>query len=113
MSELHQQSCQPIAKDGTPFDKQQISDYMQQIPGWAQTKRNHNSPQRIQRKFTFKDYYQTIAFVNAVAWIVQQNDHHPDMQIGYNDCMVTFTTHSVNGLTINDFICAAKINTLL
>ena len=113
MSELHQQSCQPIAKDDNPLDKQQISDYLQKTPGWNQTGSNQNDSQQIQRKFTFKDYYQTIAFVNAVAWIVQQNDHHPDMQIGYNNCIITFTTHSVNGLTINDFICAAKINNLL
>ena len=108
MIELYQQSCLPIGKDSAPLNKQQINDYLEQIPGWEQ-----NTPEQIQRKFTFKDYYQTIAFINAVAWIAQQNDHHPDMHIGYNDCIVTFTTHTVNGLTINDFICAEKINKLL
>lgn len=108
MSELSQQSCSPVNKDSSPLSEQQINDYLQQIPGW-----NQSGPQHIQRTFTFKDYYQTIAFVNAVAWIVHQDDHHPDIQVSYNKCIVTFSTHSVNGLTVNDFICAAKINQLL
>ena len=66
----------------------------------------------IQRIFKFKDYHQTIAFVNAVAWIANQQDHHPDMNVSYNRCTVTYSTHSVGGLSRNDFICAARINQL-
>ena len=108
MSELHQQQCSPVNKDSDTLNAQQIKDYLQQIIDWKIT-----TQQEIQRTFTFKDYYHTIAFVNAVAWIAQQDDHHPDMQVSYKNCIVTFTTHAVNGLTINDFICAAKINKLL
>jgi 4a-hydroxytetrahydrobiopterin dehydratase len=67
----------------------------------------------IQRSYPFKDYYQTIAFVNAVAWIAHQEDHHPEIEVGYNRCRVRFSTHSVGGLSENDFICAAKIDALL
>ena len=69
--------------------------------------------QTITRKVAFKNYYQTMAFANSVAWIAHQNDHHPDMTITYRHCQLCFTTHSVGGLSINDFICAAKIDALL
>jgi 4a-hydroxytetrahydrobiopterin dehydratase len=67
----------------------------------------------ISRRFEFKNYYQTIAFANSVAWIAHSQDHHPDMTITYKHCNVDYSTHSVNGLSINDFICAARIDALL
>lgn len=66
----------------------------------------------LQREFHFRDYYQTLAFVNAVAWIAHQQDHHPQLVVSYNRCRVSFTTHAVDGLSINDFICAARIDQL-
>ena len=69
--------------------------------------------QSIRRSFRFKNYYQTIAFVNALAWIAHQEDHHPDLEVGYNRCVVNLSTHSVGGLSENDFICAARIDTLV
>ncbi|TCK17903.1 pterin-4-alpha-carbinolamine dehydratase [Thiogranum longum] len=66
----------------------------------------------IRRSFRFDNYYRTVAFVNAVAWVVHREDHHPDLEVGYNRCMVSFTTHSVAGLSENDFICAARIDAL-
>lgn len=69
--------------------------------------------QTITRKVELKNYYQAMAFANSVAWIAHQNDHHPDMTITYRHCLLGFTTHSVGGLSINDFICAAKIDALL
>jgi 4a-hydroxytetrahydrobiopterin dehydratase len=54
-----------------------------------------------------------MAFANSCAWIAHQNDHHPDMTVTYRHCHLCFTTHSVNGLSINDFICAAKVDVLL
>jgi len=107
MSELHQQPCSPVNKDSGTLNAQQIKDYLQQITHW-----NITTEQEIQRTFTFNDYDQTIAFVNTVASIAQQEDHHPELQVSYKNCIVTFTTHAVNGLTLNDFICAAKINKL-
>jgi 4a-hydroxytetrahydrobiopterin dehydratase len=68
--------------------------------------------QLLSRQFEFKNYYQTMAFANAVAWIAHQQDHHPDMTISYRHCHIFYTTHSVKGLSINDFICAARIDAL-
>jgi 4a-hydroxytetrahydrobiopterin dehydratase len=67
----------------------------------------------IRRTFTFKNYYQTIAFVNALAWVAHGEDHHPDLAVGYNRCAVTYSTHSVGGLSENDFICAARVDALV
>jgi len=67
----------------------------------------------ISRSFKFKNYYETMAFVNALAWIAHREDHHPDLQVGYNRVLVRFSTHSIGGLSENDFICAAKIDALL
>jgi 4a-hydroxytetrahydrobiopterin dehydratase len=69
--------------------------------------------QTISRRFEFKNYYQTIAFANSVAWIAHSQDHHPDMTVTYKHCTVSYTTHSVDGLSINDFICAARIDALM
>lgn len=67
----------------------------------------------ISRGFKFKNYYQTIAFVNALAWVSHQEDHHPDLEVGYSRCLVRYSTHAIGGLSENDFICAAKIDALI
>ena len=67
----------------------------------------------LSREFSFKNYYQTIAFVNSLAWIAHAEDHHPDLEVSYNRCLVKYATHSIGGLSENDFICAAKIDALL
>lgn len=67
----------------------------------------------IQATFDFKNFFESMAFANAVAWIANREDHHPDLKIGYKYCHVTYTTHSAKGLTENDFICAAKIDELV
>ena len=66
----------------------------------------------IEKTFQFGDYHHTLAFVNAVAWIAHREDHHPDIAFGYNRCKVRFNTHSVDGISLNDFICAAKVDAL-
>ena len=67
----------------------------------------------ISKTYSFKDYYQTIAFVNAIAWIAHREDHHPDLAVSYNACRVDYSTHSAGGLTEKDFICAALVDALL
>jgi len=67
----------------------------------------------ISRLFEFAGYNQTIGFVNAVAWIANMEGHHPDLEVGYQRCLVRWWTHAVGGLTENDFICAAKIDRLV
>ena len=66
----------------------------------------------IIRTFTFKNYNETMAFVNASAWISHREDHHPDIGLHYNRCVVHYSTHDAGGITLNDFICAAKLDQL-
>jgi 4a-hydroxytetrahydrobiopterin dehydratase len=66
----------------------------------------------VQRSYKFKDFYRTMSFVNAVAYIANSEDHHPDLEVGYDYCRVTFATHAIGGLSQNDFICAAKLDQL-
>jgi 4a-hydroxytetrahydrobiopterin dehydratase len=66
----------------------------------------------LKRSFKFKDFHRTMSFVNAVAHIANAEDHHPDLEVGYDYCRVTFATHSIGGLSHNDFICAAKVDRL-
>lgn len=67
----------------------------------------------IEKTFAFKSYLQTMAFVNAIAYIAEQQDHHPDLLVRYNSCSVRFNTHDVQGITHSDFACAALVDALL
>ena len=94
---------------GVPaMDRDEINQLLPQINGWEVSK----DSKFISRRFSFKGFYKTMAFVNAVAWIANQENHHPDMEVGYNYCHIKYTTHAADGLTQNDFICAAKVNAL-
>ena len=64
------------------------------------------------REFSFRDFYRTMSFVNAVAYVADREDHHPDLEVGYDHCRITWSTHSIGGLSENDFICAAKVDRL-
>jgi 4a-hydroxytetrahydrobiopterin dehydratase len=67
----------------------------------------------IEKTFTFANYYQTMAFVNAVAFIAHVQDHHPDLSVHFNRCVVRFNTHDVNGISSSDFDCSARVDALL
>ena len=67
----------------------------------------------IEKTFRFANYYETMAFVNGVALIAHTQDHHPDLSVHYNRCVVRFNTHDVNGLSATDFECARRIEALL
>ena len=84
----------------------EIASHLAQAPGWALV------DGAIQKRFDFSDYHHTLAFVNALAWIAHGENHHPDLLVSYNRCTVRFNTHSVGGISINDFICAAKVDGL-
>jgi 4a-hydroxytetrahydrobiopterin dehydratase len=77
-----------------------------QVPGWAIV------DGKLVKSFTFRNYHATVAFVNAVAWIAHREDHHPAMTLSYNRCRIEYDTHSVGGLSLNDFICAARVEAL-
>ncbi len=66
----------------------------------------------ISKTYEFSDFYETMAFVNALAYIAHVEDHHPELAVSYNRCLVTYSTHAIGGLSENDFICAAKIEAL-
>ncbi|MDP3705803.1 MAG: 4a-hydroxytetrahydrobiopterin dehydratase [Legionellaceae bacterium] len=103
----HCESCEGIGQALTP---EQINNLIPQLAkGWEVTS-NHTE---IKRSFSFKNFYETMAFVNALAWIANIENHHPDLEVGYNYCHVRFSTHALNGLSQNDFICAAKTDRLM
>ena len=89
--------------------REQAETLVKQTPGWALGANGKT----ISRRFEFKGFYKTMAFINAMAWIANAENHHPDFSAGYGHCVVTFTTHAIDGLSENDFICAAKVNKLL
>jgi len=107
--DLLNSSCQDLSDDSITINDDDISQLLSHLENW-EISDGHKS---ISRLFKFKNYYQTIAFVNASAWIVHDEDHHPELNVTYNKCHVHFSTHSVNGLSIKDFICAAKHDELI
>lgn len=100
-TELLNRHCRPL-EGHAALSTEQVIAQLAALPDWS--KKNG----AISRSYRFADYYETIAFVNALAWMVHREDHHPDLVVAYNRCEVKFTTHSVNGISENDFICAAK-----
>jgi 4a-hydroxytetrahydrobiopterin dehydratase len=67
----------------------------------------------LEKTYAFKNYHETIGFVNAVAFIANAEDHHPDLAVSYSKCTVRFNTHDVNGISVSDFFCASKVDALL
>jgi 4a-hydroxytetrahydrobiopterin dehydratase len=109
MTDLSQKRCLPCEGIGTTLDKERAHELLANISGWQLSQ----DGKIIWQDFKFKGFYKTMAFVNAVAWIANQENHHPDLEVGYDHCLVRFTTHALNGLTENDFIAAAKVDALL
>lgn len=109
MSDLIQKSCAPCEGIGEALSEAQINALKPQLSdAWVVS----DDLKSIHRKFSFNNFHETMAFMNAIAWIAHQENHHPDVSLGYNNCDVHFMTHAIDGLTQNDFICAAKIDGL-
>ena len=85
-----------------------IRELLPEVPGWELAEDGH----ALTRTFRFADYYRTMAFVNALAFMANREDHHPDLGVHYDSCVVRYSTHDVGGLSENDFICAAKADAL-
>lgn len=110
MTELTQKRCIPCEGGVKPLDLGAATKLREKLrPEWKLV----NEGKGIQATFEFKNYYRTTAFVNAVAWIAHNEDHHPDICFGYKTCTISYSTHSIDGLSENDFICAAKVDVLL
>jgi 4a-hydroxytetrahydrobiopterin dehydratase len=104
--DLASKACKPCEGGVSALAPHEVDQLLAQLEGWQFT----NGV--ITKTYEFKNYYQTMAFVNAAAWISHREDHHPDMIVGYNKCKVDYSTHAIGGLSENDFICAAKIDAL-
>jgi len=112
--EINQQTlkdaqCEPCQGGIDAMDNEEVFAYLPTINSEWQVE---NKNQVIVRSFKFKNFAKTMFFVNAVAHMADQQGHHPDVEFGYNYCRVTFTTHEAGGLTMNDFICAKKVDGL-
>lgn len=94
----------------TALEPASLPAYFAATPGWTQ------DGARIVKTFQFKNYYETLAFINAIAYVIHAEDHHPELVVTYNRCAIKFDTHSVNGgkggISENDFICAAKVDAI-
>ena len=109
MTRPGERKCVPCAAGTPPLAEAEATRLLAGLdPAWSIVE----DGKAIRRAFRFDDFYRTMAFVNAVAWIANAEDHHPDLEVGYNYCRVRYSTHSVGGLSANDFICAARIDTL-
>jgi len=84
----------------------EVAQLLPELPSWALEGR------AIRKTYRFGNYYETMAFVNALAWLSHRADHHPDLSVGYDRCAVTYTTHWLGGLSRKDFQCAAKVDAL-
>ncbi len=109
MNDLANKHCRRYDKNEAPLNTEAVHSGLAQIPGWSADQQCTE----ISRSFDFKNYYETMAFVNALAWIAHREDHHPDIEVGYKRCLVRYATHSIGGLSENDFICAARLNRLI
>jgi 4a-hydroxytetrahydrobiopterin dehydratase len=107
--DLTDRKCVPCEGGVPTLTREEAEALLPQVPGWELS----DDSKSVRRRFQFKGFYSTMAFVNAMAWVANREDHHPDFTTGYNYCEVTFTTHAIDGLSDNDFICAAKVNALL
>jgi 4a-hydroxytetrahydrobiopterin dehydratase len=106
MNELATKKCRPCEGGVAAFSEAQARDMLKQLKGWIR------EDGKLVKVYSFSNYHHSMAFVNALAWISHREDHHPDVELGYNKCRVTYWTHALGGLSENDFICAAKCDAL-
>jgi 4a-hydroxytetrahydrobiopterin dehydratase len=106
MTALASLSCRPLPAGTAPLDPQRMAELLAEVPGWT------FADGAIGKTWSFGSFHETMAFANAVAWIAHRQDHHPDVMLAYGRCSVKYSTHSVGGVSENDFICAARIEAL-
>ena len=108
MTKLSEMKCS-AGGQAKALGEADITAHLLQLADWQHDASNLHE---IVKTFRFKNYYETIAFVNASAWISHAEDHHPDIGLQYNRCVVRYSTHDAGGITLNDFICASKLDQL-
>lgn len=107
--DLSKGHCEPCEGIGRAMDEAEARALLAALPGWQLAE----DARSISKEFGFKNFKQTMLFVNGVAWMAEAEGHHPDLEVGYARCKITWTTHALNGLSKNDFIGAAKVASLL
>jgi 4a-hydroxytetrahydrobiopterin dehydratase len=108
MTDLLQKTCVPCRGGLPPLAGTEAERYLREAPGWALI----DDGKRIERKFTFKNFEEALAFVNRVGSLAEDEGHHPDITFGWGYATISLYTHKIKGLHENDFIMAAKINRL-
>lgn len=108
-TDLAQQHCIPRKGSEHALDAGTVTGLLADLPGWQLV----NDGKAIVKDYRFPDFHHTLGFINAVGFMANQEDHHPDLVAGYGHCQVLWSTHDVGGLSLNDFICAAKVEALL
>jgi len=99
-------AAEPCLRGAKPLAERELAAALAILPGWSHV------GDRIAKTWRFANYHETIAFVNAVAWIAHRCDHHPDLSVHFNRCVVSYTTHDAGGVTRNDVVCAARVERL-
>jgi 4a-hydroxytetrahydrobiopterin dehydratase len=107
--DLTDRHCVPCEGGVPTLTRDEAEKLLTDVPGWELA----DDTRSIKRRFEFKGFYKCMSFINAMAWVANSENHHPDFCAGYNYCEVTFMTHAIDGLSDNDFICAAKLNALM
>lgn len=102
---LAMEACRP---DAPALSSHDVEHMLSHVDNWALADRG-----RLEKRLKFDNHYEVMAFVNAVAWISHREDHHPELLIDYDSCTVRYWTHAIDGLSRNDFLCAAKVDTLV
>ena len=110
MTDLKQRKCKPCEGGVTPYTAAESRALLAQLHGSWQLDEHGTA---LRRELRFKDFFHTMSFVNALAHIANAEDHHPDLEVGYDYCNITYSTHAICGLSDNDFICAAKVDALV
>ena len=106
---LNERKCVPCEGGVAPLTRDVAARLLTQLnAAWSLSEDGRS----LKRAWKFRDFFRTMSFVNAVAHVANLEDHHPDLQVGYDYCRVLYTTHAIGGLSENDFICAAKIDAL-
>lgn len=108
MSELHERHCQPCEGGVEPLDSSQARSLLDKLDGWSLS----DDGKWISKSYSFKNFYRTMSFVNVIAHVANVEGHHPDLEVGYGHCLVRYSTHAIDGLSENDFICAARIDAI-
>lgn len=108
MNPLINKQCRIYSEDESPLNLSDVEVLRQHTPQWQYCATDNE----LCRTYTFKDFHQVMAFLNKVAEVIHSQDHHPDIELSYKRCKLGFSTHSVNGITENDFICASLIDAI-